>query len=351
MHVFCLSLLALWASGRITTTATTTRTTKNNNRGEPNHHHHHHHPPVATRWKAKPRWFVAKCHFSFDRRGWDPGAENGWPSWRNGDFPSAFEVTEKKHSSNCLVNCLKFSKKNWRNVFRNPGFYWLACRRSMSMDQKWCVVPLLLLILLLLLLLPTTTSTGTTTSTTTATPTTTPTTRTITFTLFLSFSLSLSLLFCSMWPCSFSQPLFRLRKWNPERTRGPDHQKKIKEKKSRRKSLPFLKIKRLMQVVPGRAGGGRFRRKKNYIAKKEVAYRMCARWPTIAMSKLFFWVWTKLLPLHGCDVMCFGVMCLWFDLLSSDVNSSSCTATMVVVFIAGYSVECNCRHCSRPHAW
>ena len=46
---------------------------------------------------------------------------------------------------------------------------------------------------------------------------------------------------------------------------------------------------------------------------------MCARWPTIAMSKLYFWVWTKLLPLHGCDVMCFGVMCLWFDLLSSDV--------------------------------
>ena len=48
---------------------------------------------------------------------------------------------------------------------------------------------------------------------------------------------------------------------------------------------------------------------------------MCARWPTIAMSKLFFLVWTKLLPLHGCDVMRFGVMCLWFDLLSSDVAS------------------------------
>ena len=43
-----------------------------------------------------------------------------------------------------------------------------------------------------------------------------------------------------------------------------------------------------IQVVPGRAGGGSFRRKKNYIAKKEFAYRMCARWPTIAMSKLFF---------------------------------------------------------------
>ena len=85
----------------------------------------------------------------------------------------------------------------------------------------------------------------------------------------------------------------------------------------------FLNIDWILfiQVVPGRAGGGSFKRKKNYIAKKEFAYRMCARWPTIAMSKLFSWVWTKLLPLHGCDVMRFGVKCLWFDLLSSDVAS------------------------------
>ena len=76
-----------------------------------------------------------------------------------------------------------------------------------------------------------------------------------------------------------------------------------------------------IQVVPGRAGGGSFKRKKNYIAKKEFAYRMCARWPTIAMSKFFSEVWTKLLPLHGCHVMRFGVMCLWFDLLSNDVAS------------------------------
>ena len=32
-----------------------------------------------------------------------------------------------------------------------------------------------------------------------------------------------------------------------------------------------------IQVVPGRAGGGSFKRKKNYIARKEFAYRMCAR--------------------------------------------------------------------------
>ena len=45
---------------------------------------------------------------------------------------------------------------------------------------------------------------------------------------------------------------------------------------------------RNIQVVPGRAGGGSFKRKKNHIAEKEFAYRMCARWPTIAMSKFFF---------------------------------------------------------------
>ena len=89
----------------------------------------------------------------------------------------------------------------------------------------------------------------------------------------------------------------------------------------------------LISKCSGRAGGGSFKRKKNYIAKKEFAYRMCARWPTIAMSKLFFWVWTKLLPLHGCDVMRFGVMCLWFDLLSSDVASCEviCGTTPVLL--------------------
>ena len=45
--------------------------------------------------------------------------------------------------------------------------------------------------------------------------------------------------------------------------------------------------KKYVQVVPGRAGGGSFRRKKTYIAKKEFAYRMCARRPTSAMPKPF----------------------------------------------------------------
>ena len=39
-----------------------------------------------------------------------------------------------------------------------------------------------------------------------------------------------------------------------------------------------------IQVVPGRAGGGSFKRKKNYKAKKEFAYRMCARYVLIDMT-------------------------------------------------------------------
>ena len=83
-----------------------------------------------------------------------------------------------------------------------------------------------------------------------------------------------------------------------------------------------------LQVVPGRAGGGSFKRKKNYIAKKEFAYRMCARWPTIAMSKLFFRfersfcrcmaVMSCALGWCVCDLTCFQVMWLvvrWFVVL------------------------------------
>ena len=43
----------------------------------------------------------------------------------------------------------------------------------------------------------------------------------------------------------------------------------------------------ILPVVPGQAGGGSFQKEKNYIAKKEFAYRMCARRPTSAMPKSF----------------------------------------------------------------
>ena len=87
-----------------------------------------------------------------------------------------------------------------------------------------------------------------------------------------------------------------------------------------------------IQVVPGRAGGGSFRRKKNYIAKKEFAYRMCARRPTSAMPKPFLCcerafccsmvvMWPVLMHVMSfdvvvmsrdamrCHVMCAHVMC------------------------------------------
>ena len=83
-----------------------------------------------------------------------------------------------------------------------------------------------------------------------------------------------------------------------------------------------------IQVVPGRAGGGSFKRKKNHIAEKEFAYRMCARWPTIGMSKFLFVfersfcrcmaVMSCALGWCVCDLTCFQVMWLvvrWFVVL------------------------------------
>ena len=62
-----------------------------------------------------------------------------------------------------------------------------------------------------------------------------------------------------------------------------------------------------VQVVPGRAGGGSFRRKKNYRAKKEFAYRMCARRPTSAMPK----------PLLCCaQAFCCSTVVMWPVLMS-----------------------------------
>ena len=50
-------------------------------------------------------------------------------------------------------------------------------------------------------------------------------------------------------------------------------------------NILFYSCCQLIQVVPGRAGGGSFRRKRNYIAKKEFACRMRARWQTINDGK------------------------------------------------------------------
>ena len=60
---------------------------------------------------------------------------------------------------------------------------------------------------------------------------------------------------------------------------------------------------------------------------------MCARWPTIAMSKLFFWFERSFCRCMAVMSCVFGVMCLWFDLLSSDVASCEviCGTTPVLL--------------------
>ena len=69
----------------------------------------------------------------------------------------------------------------------------------------------------------------------------------------------------------------------------------------------------LLQVVPGRAGGGSFRRKKWCIARKEFAYRMRARRPTSAMPKPFLcceraFCCSMVLMCRGGDLTSFDVM-------------------------------------------
>ena len=79
----------------------------------------------------------------------------------------------------------------------------------------------------------------------------------------------------------------------------------------------------IVQVVPRRAGGGSFRRKKNYIAKKKFAYRMCARRPTDQRdAQTISLLWTSLLLFHGGDVTCFDVSCLqvrWSNVVACEV--------------------------------
>ena len=78
----------------------------------------------------------------------------------------------------------------------------------------------------------------------------------------------------------------------------------------------LVEVKRVdvaIQVVPGRAGGGSFRRKKTYIAKKEFAYRMCASRPTSAMPKPFLcceraFCCSMVVMCRGGDLTCFDVM-------------------------------------------
>ena len=95
-----------------------------------------------------------------------------------------------------------------------------------------------------------------------------------------------------------------------------------------------------IQVVPGRAGGGSFRRKKNYIAKKEFAYRMCARRPTSAMPK----------PCLCCErAFCCSMVVMWpvlMHVMSFDVVVMSFDAMWLLVL--RHVTWCNAMSCDVP---
>ena len=82
---------------------------------------------------------------------------------------------------------------------------------------------------------------------------------------------------------------------------------------TKQKAVSWAEGAFFLQVVPGRAGGGSFRRKKTYIAKKEFAYRICASRPTSAMPKPFLcceraFCCSMVVMCRGGDLTCFDVM-------------------------------------------
>ena len=102
----------------------------------------------------------------------------------------------------------------------------------------------------------------------------------------------------------------------------------------------------LIQVVPGRAGGGSFRRKKWYIARKEFAYRMCARRPTSAMPK----------PFLCCErAFCCSMVVMWppvlMHVMSFDVVVMSFDAMWLLVLCHVTwcnAMSCDVRSCDVP---
>ena len=87
----------------------------------------------------------------------------------------------------------------------------------------------------------------------------------------------------------------------------------------------------------GQAGGGSFRSKKNYIAKKKFAYRMWARRPTSAMPKRFLCCSMVVMWPVGCHEVACGVTfsnvvscdVMWCNAMSCDVRScDECTSVV-----------------------
>ena len=106
----------------------------------------------------------------------------------------------------------------------------------------------------------------------------------------------------------------------------------------------------------GQAGGGSFQKEKNYIAKKEFAYRMCARRPTSAMPKPFLcfccpsavtWWWCDLFWCH--EVVCgarwsnvVGCQVPWWVLLvSCDVSCHVMSFDAMWLLVSCHVTWCN----------
>ena len=71
-------------------------------------------------------------------------------------------------------------------------------------------------------------------------------------------------------------------------------------------------------VVPGQAGGGSFRGKKNYTSKQEFHYRMCVRRPTMQGDAQTFFAVNEpfAVPWWWCDMFrCHEVACGWDEVM------------------------------------
>ena len=81
--------------------------------------------------------------------------------------------------------------------------------------------------------------------------------------------------------------------------------------------------KKLTNTSSSRASEGRkFPKKKEIYSKERICLQNVCQATDQRDAQTICLVWLmKLLPLHGCDVMCFEVICLWFDVLWSDVAS------------------------------
>ena len=86
-----------------------------------------------------------------------------------------------------------------------------------------------------------------------------------------------------------------------------------------------------LPVVPGQAGGGSFQKEKNYIAQKELAYRMCARRPTSAMPKSFL----------CCEQAFCRSMLVMFCALKWSVLMSWCLLWGQVMWWSRHLMRCN----------